>query len=237
MRIQDLNERAMPMISDKERYELINFMLDWLGGSFMRTQEDHLDMWNRLRDLFPHRASRPVALMRLVTLPIEFADQKSFHLPQPAPKSVGSWTSTRFGLESVHGITTEDGSQDKTCRIAIAAKIDPQNILMTSETLKRALLTLTRDYHWEEETRGKDGRSQFKEYLGSVDDMFHNQLDYIVSTMRDFKGGYMRQYEYIVRTTPLDVRNIMVFRKGDEVLKYGHDDPHNSDDFRGWVND
>lgn len=251
MRHFELYERKVN-IADEERGEIVLFITDWLKGDYMRSGSSQtnarshaLKMWQRIHDLFPPKISAPITLMRLVTLPIEYATQKTFHLEKPAPGLVGSWTSTHFGLESVQGVSSDLDEDENTCRLAIRAKISPENILATYRSLGTAFLSLTRDYDYEEyevntvtKRGGVDVHStSYKPYLGMTDSSFHDDLGYYQSLFREMTGGPLRQYEYIVKTTPLDVQNIKVFRIGNEMMKYGHDDPHNSGRFRGWVDD
>lgn len=244
MRYTDLFERKLP-ISDQRRHQLIQFLVSWLRGDYM-DPESELDMqyWDDLNRLFPPRITQPKRLFRLVTLPVKFADMKVFHLPTPALREVGSWTSMHFGLESVHGIT-DDQPKKNTCRIAVMAKIEPQNIIASYQSLKKAFLSLAHDYDYDYEVDNivvqDDGTqvhtSTFKPYLGSTDPLFHDDVSYYKSVFDDQPGGPLRQYEYIVRTTPLDVMNIRVYRKGTETFFSGHDDPHNSGNYKGWFKD
>ncbi len=241
---QIITERRLNL-PDEQRLELLHFIWKWLCGSLMQDSSDFLPHWQKVHDLFPTRISRPISLMRLVTLPIEYADKKVFPLDNPAPKSVGSWTSTHFGLESVHGIATEFGDPEGTCRIAIKAQIAPENILASYQTLRRAFMTLAHDFDYDKfhvDTVTKEKgmqvhRTTVLPYLGSNDEAFIDDIDYYKSVFNDMKGGPLRQYEYIVRTTPLTVQNIRVYRRGGETYFNGHDDPHNSDSFRGWFKD
>ncbi len=235
-----LTERKLA-ISDDERVQLIEFMIHWFSGTHMSSGFETLGKWQRIHDLFLPRISSPITLMRLVTLPIEYADKKTFHLEHPAPNNVGSWTSTHFGLDSVAGIARDFQDSANTCRIAIKAKIDPKNILASHDSLKRAFLTFTRDWEYKEIpniTKVENGVthygvSTFEPYLGRTDDEFHEELGYFQALFREQKGGPLRQYEYIVKTTPLDVTNIRVYRTGTKTHHDGIDDPHYSDG-RGW---
>ena len=225
--IELLNERVKLSISDDERLQLAEFIVDWLRGTHMGTKDDLSPRWERIHELFPPRIMKPIRLMRLVTLPIEYADQREFHLPRPAWGPVGSWTSTHVGLDSVQGIATElfkNGlDEESTCRMAIAATIAPENILASHQSMRRAFLSLFHD--WIDE----------QPFLGKKDDTFNMDVDYYQSLFRDWKGGPLRQYEYVVRTTPLTVKNIRIYRLGEDVLDYGNDDPHNSGDYRGYA--
>lgn len=79
--------------------------------------------------------------------------------------------------------------------------------------------------------------TKFKPYLGNATYDLHDDLGTYRALFMDQLGGPMRQYEYIVKTTPLRVRNIKVLRRGDEELEtIHHDDPHNSGRYRGWRN-
>ncbi len=169
--------------------------------------------------------------MRLVTLPIEYANMKTFKLDNPAPKTVGSWSSTHFGIDSVAGVANEINVDDNTCRMAIGAIISPDNILASHQSLKRAFLSLTRDYEYDNHI-GVDGKVK-SPYL-NIDDDGH-EIGLYQGSFRDFKGGPLRQYEYVVKTTPLTVKNLRVYRLGDEHIFHGHDDPHNSGDYKGWA--
>lgn len=245
MRYYQLTE-AKIKISDQERIELIQFIIAWMRGDYMsQGSKDPLVMWQKIHDLFPPRINSPKTLMRLVTLPINYADLPSFHLKNTAPKAVGSWTSTHFGLTSVHGIANEYNEGADTCRIAIRAKIDPKNILASYQSIKKAFLSLTHDYDYYDyevtHVKKQGGRivhtTSYLPYLGLEDpqgEKIHDDLGYYQGLFRDMNGGPMRQYEYIIRTTPLDVQNIKVFRRGNENLIDGHDDPHNSGNYRGW---
>ncbi len=246
MRSHEIILERAPAITDAERVSLIKFMIDWLNGTFMTSpRASVVRNWERINELFPARPNRPLRLMRLVTLPISFADQKEFDLHKPAPLGVGSWTSTHFGLESVHGIATEIKQGPRSCRMAIQATIAPADIIATPQSMKRAFASLTHDYDFDNhytEVRTKTDRGTvvktvFKPYLGNDDETFHYNIGDFNGQFADTAGGPMRQYEYIVRTTPLRVRNIRVYRKGDEEMFGGHDDPLNSGSSRGWFKD
>jgi hypothetical protein len=247
MREQELFEYRLPVIEDEERLELIQFIINWVRGSYMKSPPvNMLRKWERINQLFPSKVNSPISLMRLVTLPIRYADQKEFDLKKPAPNNIGSWTSTHFGISSVAGVAADIDANNENCRIVIVAKIDPKNILITPKSLKKAFLSLTSDYHsvddFEITSRElqDDGSvyvtTSYKPYLGDASEDMHDELGYYQALFRESHGGPMRQYEYIVRTTPLRVRNIKVLRKGDqdyESIDY-HDDPHNSGNYRGW---
>lgn len=245
--IEILTERG-PQISDQERAKIIDFMMSWLGGSYMagsaKENDQRLDaitIWQRIHDLFPPRINRPIRLFRLVTLPVKYADLKTFHLDRPALKAVSSWTSTHFGLESVHGITSERYGEN-SCRMAIQATISPENILASHQSLRRAFSVLTHDYEYPDPAyttkmiKGEMHKSNpvYPNYLGKTDESFHSDLVYYKSLFDEMKGGPLRQYEFVVKTTSVEATNIRVYRRGEESYFSGHDDPHNSDSFRGW---
>lgn len=223
MRAIELLEKKLD-ITDEERLELLKFIISWVGGTYMgNPNPDMVDKWLRIAALFPHKLSKPVSLMRLVTLPEEYANLVEFKLDSPAPNRIGSWTSTHFGIASVAGLADDIWGDDTTARIVIGAKIDPKNILVTPDTIKKAFQSLSYDYDYDIEKR----------YLG--DEMIHDDLGYYKDIYDNIKGGPMRQYEYIVRTTPLKVRNIKVLSRGSKMVNdIGHDDPHNSGNYRGW---
>lgn len=236
MRENDLLEERfiIPNISDEERLGLITFIIEWLGGTYMRTQEVPFEKWDRIAELFPPHTVKPKRLMRVVTLPIRFADMKHFHLPKPALMKYASWTSTHFGLESVAGIAVDvDEEKPDTCRIAIGATIRPEDVMATHRSLKKAFLSLAADWDYDSHGEPKDG--VYPEYLGRNDiEVINHDLGYYLGLFDDIKGGPLRQYEHIVRTTPLDVKNLRVYRRGKEHFYGGHDDPHNSGNYRGW---
>ena len=231
-----ITERRSLNISDMDRAELIKFIMDWFNGRYMTEDVDLLSKWQRIQNLFPHNIRKPIRLMRVVTLPIAYANQKHFHLQQPAPKAVGSWTSTHFGLDSVHAIATEFNAGSETCRIAIQAVIQPTDILASYKSLKRAYLALLHDYDYDKFT---DKNGNYLSYLGvpASEYSFHDDLGYFQGIFRDQRGGPLRQYEFVVKTTPVDATNIRVFRRGDETYLVGHDDPHYSGSFRGYSKD
>lgn len=228
-----LTERRALNITDKERGQLLFFIVKWLQGSFMRSKPttDHMPTWQRIHDLFPPNLSRPVRLMRLVTLPIEYADLKGFYLEKPAPLSVGSWTSAHIGLESVHGVASEIKSGRKTCRIAIQAMIQPNDVLASYQSLKKAFLSLSYDYDYDRHT------DKERSYLGITDDAFLDDIGYYQALYREQSGGPLRQYEYIVKTTPVEAKNIRVYRKGNDTFFMGHDDPNDYGTSRAWFKD
>lgn len=233
---------AVKALTDAERWEMISFIVNWIGGSHMSKADiSHVAMWEKIAALFPPKVTGPMRLFRVVTLPIEYADKDEFHLERPAPGPIGSWTSTKVGLDTVAGIATDfaektPGLAKKTCRIAIAATIEPQDILMTIGSLKEAFLTLIHDYdagnaeeYWKEEhpQHGTVMRSRYKTYLGSDDQLVLNELGYLWSLFIDYSGGPYRQSEHIIRTRPLDVKKILTYRVGERIVRYGNDDPHN----------
>jgi hypothetical protein len=227
MRWSELYERRGPQLSDTDRARLIKFLVHWLSGYYMSGNVDTTKQWEEFASLFPHRVARPLRLFRMVTLPIRYADKIEFDLARPAPKAVSSWTSVHFGLWSVHGIASEQNANMNTCRMAVQATIEPQNIFATYRSMGRAFNTLAWDFDYDKHTeRGED-------YLG-LSEMIRGEIDYYKSLFADQHGGPMRQYEYVVRTTPLRVKNIKVFRRGDDDLHTGHDDPHNHGSYRGW---
>lgn len=236
----DLYERRIPVKQDAKRAELITFLIHWLQGRFMsmdpKQREGKLSEWEEFASIFPPRATKPIRLMRLVTLPIEYASQKRFHLEHPAPFAAGSWTSTHMGIDSVAGIAVEKELEGNvngwgTCRLAIRATIQPENILATPRSIKSAFLALTHDWDYDKHDYYSDNAER---YLDIEDETVREDIGYIQSILDEVKGGFMRQYEYIVRTTPLDVEVVRVYRVEDKQHHMGHDDPHNSGNYRGW---
>jgi len=248
MRSQEITEAkihpAIAKMSNQERFDWINFLLKWLRGDVMqKASNETLVKWEEFSRLFPTGLTKPLALYRLITIPIKYVDQTEFHLQQPAPGPVGSWTSTKVGLDCVAGIARDlalrTELEAKTARIAVGAKISPDNILATIKTLKVAFAALTHDYEhdsyetYPDKTTTKRGLTRMGEvkwlpYLDNVaDEEFHGDLGYYQSLFMEHAGGPYQQYEHIVRTTPLDLTRVLVYRHGTTILRYGNDDPHN----------
>lgn len=231
--------KAVAAMTDEERGQWIVFLQSWLQGTVMqKVTAEHVARWEAFARLFPTGLVAPIRLYRVVTLPIGYANLKTFHLKTPAPGPVGSWTSTKIGCDTVAGVAADfaerNGLVDTTCRIAIESVIQPQNVLATIKTMKLAFLSLTHDYNQEDyevpEITVKDGvkchRYTYKPYLGQNPLGFHDDLDYYRSLYRDMPGGPYRQSEHIVHTTPVDAKVVYIYRKGREHLRLGHDDPH-----------
>ena len=180
-----------------------------------------LQKWEQFNTLFPTGLSGQVPLYRLMTIPIKYADMKVFHIEKPCPAPVGSWAKTRTGIMYVAGIATDMadrlGLEEETARLSIKANIDAQNILATTQTIRYAIIDMTRDYmnidHWE------IGAGKDKAYLDYQGDYFDKdswsmEVDYMRERMQSLRGGHYNQWEYIVRTQPVDATVDKVFRVG-----------------------
>ena len=243
MRIEEiLTERAISpaikQMSDEDRRDWIMFLIRWLRGEFMqKATDEQLAKWEEFAQLFPHGVTAPLPLMRLLTIPIKYADMKEFELKQPAPGPVGSWTSTKRGLDSVAGIArdfAEGELEQKTARIGISAVIEPNDLLATVKTIRQAFLAFTHDWHGQfEYTQTKRGNkydtisTHYHPYLGDTSEDFHEELGYYQGLCRRYTGGPYRQYEHIVRTHPVQAKRVIIYRVGSKELRYGNDDPHN----------
>jgi hypothetical protein len=243
MRIQEINEAkihpAIAKMSNEERIGWINFIMQWIRGALMQKADgETLAKWEEFSRVFPTGLSAPVNLYRLMTIPIKYADQTEFHMEHPAPGLVGSWTNTKVGLDCVAGVARDFAAgtelEATTARIAFGATIEPQNILATIKSMKTAFLSLTHDYehdsyeHYPNRTKNHMGKAEYHPYLGLVqDDEFHDDLGYYQSLYQEYAGGPFRQSEHIVRTTPLDLKRVLIYRRGTETLRHGNDDPHN----------
>ena len=246
MRYTDLTEgfRVHPSVktmSDEERLQWIHFLQKWLAGDAMSGQTNHVEQWKRFAQLFPHPLVVPVPLYRVMSVPYRYADMKEMVIDKPAPGPVGSWTSTKIGMDTVAGVATDFAERDPetkmaTARIGVAAMIDPQNILATRQTIKAAFLSLSHDYDAEkseiayEVDDPKWGRTTMTKYapwLGDESTELHMDLGYYQSLFREMPGGPYRQSEHIVITTPVQARLIYVYRYRGEYRRDGHDDPHN----------
>lgn len=232
-------------MSDNDRLGWIKFILNWLSGEYMAGDIEVMDhvheaarKWEEYDKIFPSGVTKPLALYRVITVPIEYADIKKFHIDQPAPGPVGSWTSTKIGLDTVAGVARELAEDDeelysKTARVAIGAIIQPENIIATYESLRDAFLSLVHDFEYEEAEQevdwngGKYAQVTHPAYLGYQDDSFYEDLSEYIALFNDMPGGPYRQSEHIVRTTPVEANLIYVYRKGLEHHRKGHDDPHN----------
>ncbi len=236
MRFEELYERKLD-ISDEKKTEFIRFIIDWLGGKYMHSNSNDahedtyiLKMWAEINKLYPTRKS-PMKLMRLVTLPIEYADKKNITLNSAGPigRKLSSWSSTYFGIWSVQGIAKEFNDGIDTCRVVIQTIIEPQYILANYNSIKKIFLHLTSDFDYEK----YDGGEYEGGYHG-LEQEYIQDIGYIAGSLEESSGGYLRQYEYIVINHPVNAKIIRVFRKGKEVFDGGHDDPHNSGKFMGW---
>lgn len=240
MRYTDLQEKFKPSkavfgLSDEERKNWIIFLHNWLGGTYMGHVDDqHVGRWTRFRDLFPHGVTAPLPLYRVMTVPYQYADQKTFHIERPAPGAVGSWTSTKIGLDTVAGVANEQIEDNGgTSRIGIGALIQAENIFATFKSLKQGYLSLIHDWEFVDDPvieKGKDGTytTTYSSYLGDTsDDNLHMDLGHYQSLFAEMPGGPYRQSEHIVLTTPVDARLIYVYRYRGEYRRDGHDDPHN----------
>jgi GNAT superfamily N-acetyltransferase len=241
-----LGERAKyPEISDKERHEILRFIYHWMRGDYMSKHRDptQIKMWKKIAEMFPPKVGATVPLYRLITVPIEYADKPAFNI-HPAPGILSSWSSTLVGIDAVAGVAREMVPALKmkdTARIAIRADIPGSDILATPASIKKAFATLAHDYfdRWpdrEEKTVRDDGREVWRtvhhpEYPGADDEDEHDftmdDVGYLLDVTQR-RGGHMRQYEYVVITPPkVQAKLVRVYRKGEDILRIGNDDPHN----------
>lgn len=247
MRYTDLTEGfrvhpAVKSMSDEERLQWVHFLQDWLNGGAMGKMETrHVEQWKRFSVLFPHGLTAPVRLYRVMSVPYQFADVKEMRIDKPAPGPVGSWTSTRIGMDTVAGVARDLAEYDPetkmaTARIGVEAMIEPQNILATRQTMRTAFLSLVNDYDefnneisYSEDhpVHGKVRKTKWKPWLGDDSPELHNDLDYLKSLFKSMPGGPYRQSEHIVITTPVQARLVYVYRYQGEYRRDGHDDPHN----------
>ena len=141
MRYTDiLLERNIPSavsnMSDEDRLAWMKFLIDWLSGAIMqKVTSEHVARWEEFSRLFPTGLIQPIKLYRVMTVPKEYTTLKDrkFTIKTPAPGLVGSWTSTKIGMDCVAGVArefVEMGSklEGKTARIGIKALIEPQNV-------------------------------------------------------------------------------------------------------------
>lgn len=247
MRYSDLTEgfRVHPSVktmTDEERLQWVHYLQDWLCGNAMGVVGDqHVERWKRFAQLFPHDLTAPTRLYRVMSVPYRYADMKEMTINKPAPGPIGSWTSTRIGMDTVAGVANDFAERDPetkmaTARIGVAAVIEPQNILATYRTIKAAFLSLTHDYdaadseidYQEDDPKfGRVTKTKYKPFLGDESPELHNDLGYYQSLFRDMPGGPYRQSEHIVITTPVQARLVYVYRYQGEYRRDGHDDPHN----------
>lgn len=237
------NTDMVAHMSDQERLGWITFIIKWLRGDVMKSAtNEHLQKWEEFSRFFPTGVTAPKPLYRLITIPQKYLAKDEFDLQQPAPGPVGSWTSTKVGLDSVAGVARDfaEGTelQATTARIAIGALIKPEDLLVTIQSLKKGFLALTHDYEYREivhrEIKAAENGQKYEyitttypPYLGDDSADLHDDLSYYVGLFASMVGGPYRQYEHIVRTAPVRAKKVLVYRDGNKTIRYGNDDPHN----------
>jgi hypothetical protein len=238
MRLTEISFRPRPQVaamSDAERHQLLEFIYNWLSGSFMQKPSPNaLVRWQTVARLFPPKVSGEMSLFRLVTVSSTFAAQRRFTF-KPAPGVVSSWTSTLVGLDAVAGVATDllhnYGSavdRTETARLGIEATIPGDLIFATPTTIRNAVMALSHDYfeRYREVVR-KDHTVTHPGYPGGEDASFHMDDVGFLQDVLNRPGGHYRQYEYVVRTPPqVDATVVQIYRIGDKIVRQGNDDPH-----------
>jgi hypothetical protein len=243
---EDVSSKIVAHLSDRERHDLLQFIYYWLVGNYMHTGEPQkvnaLAEWKKIAALFPPKVKSEQTLFRLITVPVKYADQTTFEV-KPAPGPVSSWTNRLIALDSVAGIANETFTSNdyETARLAISATIPGNLILATPQSIKQAFFTLSHDYwdRYKEQTEEiplpggrKEVRTTHPGYPGGEDpsrsDFSMWDYGYMYSIMKEFRGGHLKQYEYVA-VTPNRVTATVLrkYRVGDTILRYGIDDPHN----------
>ena len=242
-----LNERVskskVKAMSDRDRHELLKFIHDWLAGSYMadgestpRGTHDPMEMWKKIAAIFPASVPGDLPLYRLVTVPKANAadDMLTF---KPARGKLSSWSSTLTGVDCVAGVAREFSDEHKTARVAINTMIPGSSIIATPKSIKEAFLTLSHDYMdryrpKDVSTTQPDGRTLWREvphqdWPGYPDDGFdYHDVDY-AQDLTSRRGGWMRQYEYVVITPPtITAKVVRVYRVGTHNVRYGNDSPN-----------
>jgi len=251
----DLYPGAKPKLvahlTDEQKYKLANYIYKWLNGSFMNGKgdwNDHIREWKMIRDLFPPKIKQPVvSLYRLVTLPISHADKSEITI-NPGHGPLTSWAQKLTGIDSVMGIASEFGHSDYTCRVAIQADIPASSIWATPVSMRDCFMSLTHGYfeRFPETTkivRKKDSTGQMLDYHETThpgwpggdselesyekDGWSISDVGFLQDVMNR-PGGHYKQYECIVHTPkPIRAKIVRVYRKGNRILRYGNEDPHN----------
>jgi hypothetical protein len=231
-------------LPELERHRLLSFIHSWLGGSYMGPTKDQtvVSTWEELHRLFPVKANGKVTLYRLVTIPKRLAEKKMISF-RPAPGQISSWASNLTGADCAAGIAREhEEDMSSTARVVIKAEVDAATILASTATIKKMVNTLAHDYfdrypdteHVEIRTDGPYKGSKVHsmvrhpEYPGGDDtNLTMDDVGYMLDVCSR-RGGWCRQYEYVVRTPELvEAEIVRIYRIGDRELRQGNDDPHN----------
>jgi hypothetical protein len=202
----------------------------------MKSQQPQvLTNWRIIAGWFPPKVPAQIKLFRLVTIPIRLARQQTFRF-RPAMTPVSSWSTTLVGIDAVAGVAREFHATPDTTRVAIETVLPGKLVLATTQTIKRAFMTLSHDYfeRYPEKVERKkiDGQiyitTRHPGYPGGDDAMFTMDDVGFLQDVLNRKGGHLQQYEYVLETpSEIEARVVQVYRVGDDVLRWGNDDPHN----------
>jgi hypothetical protein len=237
----NLNEKlklnVIRNMTDAQRHDYLEFLYNWLIGVHMgHTDESPLLMWTKISQMFPPNISKNIVpLYRLATLPKKYADFNEINV-RPAPGPIGSWSIKLIGLESVMGVTVDKAFGDDTARIGYKSEIPSELILATPSSIKNAFLTMSHDYmerYPEIERTYQNNNRKVVSYdtnpnwPGSKYSSFDlSEVEYMQDVISK-RGGFLRQYECIVKTPPkILMQKVKVFRIGRQVLHPGNDSPH-----------
>lgn len=203
-------------LTDSERLKWAAFIHYWLIGGYIGNKKNSATLWEKFAKTFPPKA-KTMPLYRLVTVPIQFAEQKMINF-RPAPGAVGSWTTSLRGIEYVAGLAveqTEDGNLHKTARVAIKATISGDAILATPVSIRDAFVKMTEGWY------EKYGEGDIPEPVRDKWNFYIDDVEYLRSTLKQ-RGGYQRQSEVIVRTPPaIKAEIVALYRVGDDVRREG----------------
>lgn len=205
MKIYEIDKSLIYEIPVQIRYNYLIFIMNWFNGYYMTKNKRQkniiaLEKWKEISKIFPPKLSDMI-LYRLITVPIKYADKKSFII-KPAISLVSSWTENIHELENINDTAREVMNiNENDARIAIKSTIPGKLILATVKTIREAFINLSYDFD-----------SVHEKVLGDSLELMRQRISYF----RNMKhGGYLNQHEFIIETTQrMRVENISVFRRG-----------------------
>ena len=195
----------------------------------MGNEGDAAHFWHKLYKSFPPNISEPIQLYRLLTCKTVYLDKKEFSI-KPSRGSISSWTMKARALDYIAGIAREMNTSANTARIAVSAIIQPNQILATHNSMKKAFNSITKD--WENrypEIRDKSDLANFPnwpEREGREAEVNLNAFSmlHVRDRRREMmaRGGYANQWEFIVETPhAIPVKLERVYRTGSDIIRQG----------------